>query len=67
MTIKLSPSYAINPTIHVCSICERSFTWNSESAWFGILEDKRSETEIIEKVCSWECRQKSSHCSIKLF
>lgn len=54
-TIKLDPPWKVQPKKHICSICEREFTWEEDSAWFGSME------KVEEKTCSLECQKKSKN------
>ncbi len=40
---------------HECSICQKEFYWNSESKWYGILEDEDGKQIVKLKVCSDKC------------
>lgn len=44
---------------HVCSICGCEFFWNDDSHWYGVLENRFSESTILEKCCSTNCKSKS--------
>ena len=43
--------------IHKCSLCKNIFKWDSESSWYGVLEDKNGNESVKKRFCSEKCRK----------